>query len=419
MNENFLKVTGNTVKNNLVNLSQLVFEVTDICNLNCKYCGYGELYYGYDPRGRGSLSIEKARNILNYLSELWQENITESIIQPFSLGFYGGEPLLNMNLIKKIIQHLELLRIPNKKFIYNMTTNGVLLDKYMDFLVSNKFNLLISLDGNEKNNIYRVDHNGKNSFKRVSDNIRFLKEKHPDYFAKHVNFNTVIHNLNSVESAYDYIKHNFGKKPNISPLSNSGIKIDKKDEFYEIFQSVQSSIMNSYDRVRLEADLFILAPRIRQLTDFLYSFSGNIFDNYSSLFFDSKKIKGTPTGTCTPFSKKMFITVSGKILPCERVHQNFSLGEISDYTVELDFNQIAKNFNDYVFRFTGQCNTCAYFKSCYQCIFQIDETNSPNKKCISYTDHSVFQKIIGANMDFLDKNPGLYKKILNNVLIRH
>lgn len=28
----------------LANLKQLTFEVTDACNLKCKYCGYGEFY---------------------------------------------------------------------------------------------------------------------------------------------------------------------------------------------------------------------------------------------------------------------------------------------------------------------------------------------------------------------------------------
>jgi uncharacterized protein len=34
----------------LANLPQLVFEVTDACNLQCKYCGYGEFYDDYDSR---------------------------------------------------------------------------------------------------------------------------------------------------------------------------------------------------------------------------------------------------------------------------------------------------------------------------------------------------------------------------------
>ncbi len=47
MNDCFVKIKGKNIKQNLIILSQLVFEVTDYCNLNCKYCGYGELYQGY------------------------------------------------------------------------------------------------------------------------------------------------------------------------------------------------------------------------------------------------------------------------------------------------------------------------------------------------------------------------------------
>lgn len=38
------------IKSNLANLRQLLIEVTDGCNLSCKYCGYGELYGDYDKR---------------------------------------------------------------------------------------------------------------------------------------------------------------------------------------------------------------------------------------------------------------------------------------------------------------------------------------------------------------------------------
>ena len=44
------RITPQEIGNNLVNLRQLTFEVTDDCNLRCRYCGYGEMYSGYDER---------------------------------------------------------------------------------------------------------------------------------------------------------------------------------------------------------------------------------------------------------------------------------------------------------------------------------------------------------------------------------
>jgi uncharacterized protein len=46
------------VKDYFRNATQIVFEVTDSCNLNCMYCGYGELYSGYDKRQNNYLKYE-------------------------------------------------------------------------------------------------------------------------------------------------------------------------------------------------------------------------------------------------------------------------------------------------------------------------------------------------------------------------
>jgi len=43
-------ITPSMIKNSIANLNQLVFEVTDACNLQCRYCGYRELYDDYDLR---------------------------------------------------------------------------------------------------------------------------------------------------------------------------------------------------------------------------------------------------------------------------------------------------------------------------------------------------------------------------------
>ncbi|MCG8308457.1 MAG: radical SAM peptide maturase [Cytophagales bacterium] len=417
MNINFLRISGGDVKSNLINLKQLVFEVTDICNLYCKYCGYGEFYDGYDPRGKEALSIKKASNILNYLTGLWEDNIHSPICQPFTLGFYGGEPLIGINFIREVIHYTESLHITRKKLHYNMTTNGILLDKYMDYLVDKEFRLLISLDGNEKDHSYRVDHQGKNSHKKIMYNLRLLQRKYPDYFRRFVRFNTVLHDRNSVKSAYHYIWTQFGKKTKISSLNNSGIRKDKVQEFYEMFQNKDDSIEKTSNRKELETELFLEAPNISRLSSFLYRYSGNIFDSQRSLLYDKNKIETVPTGTCTPFSKKMFVSVNGKILPCERVNHEFAMGQVLEDEVKMDFEHIADMYNDYVFRFQKQCTSCACIRTCGQCVFQIDEIHGPNPRCHGYAGLKAFQNYVNENLDYLGKNPTLYKKIMHTVRI--
>jgi uncharacterized protein len=417
--EHFYKVEEKDIKRSLVNLSQLIFEVTEGCNLNCKYCGYGEIYQTYGVRKKSSLSFDVARKVLDYLANLWNENIEISLKQPLVINFYGGEPLLNMKLIQEIIQYTGALDIKGKKIFYGMTTNALLLDKYMDYLADNNFRLMISLDGNKEDHSYRVDHQGINSHKQVVENSRLLRQKHPEYFKKHVKFNTVLHSKNSVEGAFTYIQRNFDKKTKISPLNNSGIREDKIDEFKRIFQHIGGSIDNSSNQKQLESELFLESPKTMQLTNFLFMYSGNMYDSYSSLLADSNKMKVKPTGTCIPFDKKMYVTATGKILPCEKISYEFAMGQVSEHGVEMDLESIAKMTNHYSFKFVNQCKTCVHMKSCIQCVYQIDGLKKETQKCKGYTSIKTFQKIIGANMDYLGKNPDLYGKIMKEIEINH
>ena len=131
------------VRNNLINLRQIVFEVTEKCNLNCKYCGLSDLYQAYDVRKNRDLPFEKAQLIIDHLLSLWKDNQMSDTSLRFAVSFYGGEPLINAPLIKKIIDYIEQLEIIGRQILYSMTTNAMLLDKYMDFLAEKKFNLLI------------------------------------------------------------------------------------------------------------------------------------------------------------------------------------------------------------------------------------------------------------------------------------
>ncbi len=82
-----------------------------------------------------------------------------------------------------------------------------------------------------------------------------------------------------------------------------------------------------------------------QLCTFLHWHSGNVFKSYNDLLFGVEKKKWIPTGTCLPFEKKMFVTVNGKILPCERISHDYALGKVTDTGVILDIEQIADTYN--------------------------------------------------------------------------
>ena len=211
------EINARQIELNLVHLPQLVFEVTDACNLRCKYCAYAGLYEGYDKREDLNFPIHRAKLLIDFLCDIWREHQADDTIRPVSIGFYGGEPLLNVPFIRQVMNYVEHLEPIGKKFYYNMTTNAMLLDKYMDFLAEKEVRLLISLDGDREGQGYRVDAAGQNSFDRVFKNINLLRDKHPRYFDKFVQFNAVLHSKNSVERIFTFFQDIFNKDPYISP----------------------------------------------------------------------------------------------------------------------------------------------------------------------------------------------------------
>lgn len=111
--------------------------VTHMCNLDCVYC-----YQKHDPNHR--MSFETACACIN--------DIFSNIPDGFSgidISFIGGEPLLEFELIQKIIQYTKSQNF-TVPYIFYATTNGTVLTPSMKrWLVEHKeeFVLGLSLDG--------------------------------------------------------------------------------------------------------------------------------------------------------------------------------------------------------------------------------------------------------------------------------
>ncbi|GHV58374.1 radical SAM peptide maturase [Bacteroidia bacterium] len=410
-------ITSDFIVSSLANLNQLVFEVTDACNLKCKYCAYGELYDDYDRREEKILSIEKAIRLIDYLAELWNSKLNVSAKRPVYISFYGGEPLLNISFIKTIVDYVEnKLDCPNRSFAFSMTTNAILLHKYMDYLKEHSFRLLISLDGNNQNTGYRIDKSEKPAFTRIVNNVDALRKKYPDYFRKRVNFNAVLHNKNSVEEIYRFFKDKYDKIPSIGELNNVGICKDKQEEFKRTYKNSMESLLQSEHYEEIESDMFIHSGNYKSVTLFLHQYSGFVFRDYTDLLIDKSKRKNLPTGTCLPFSKKMFVTVNGKILPCERIGHQFALGEITETEVKLDAEAIANKYNYYYGKFEKQCSICKNIKSCTQCIYNVNDLEG-KPICHGYMNEEKFRNYVIAQMQFLEKHPEAYQKIMEDVTV--
>ncbi|WP_293738809.1 radical SAM peptide maturase [uncultured Parabacteroides sp.] len=413
---NFVELTGFNVKKSLANTHQLTLEITDACNLKCKYCGYGEFYEDHDERNNQYMTPASVKVLLDYLVDLWNSSLNESQGTVIYISFYGGEPLMNMDLIRYVVSYFEQVELKHNRVIYSMTTNAVLLKKYIDYLVDKKIELLISLDGDKINNAHRVYQNGQESFDLVDQNIKYVLSRYPDYFYNHVNFNSVLHNLNSVSDIYHYIKTTYGKLPNISELNNTGIKQSRLDDFEKTYRNAHESLYQAEDYEQIKRDMFVRLGETMDVSLFLLKYSGNIYHSYNDFFSYKSAIKRTPTGTCLPFSKKMFVTVTGKILTCERIGHQFGVGQVVDNAVELDFDTIAERYNAYYKRVGILCRQCYNLETCIQCIYNMKNIDS-NPKCAGFENKKIFEGKLNYVMGYLSKNEDFYGNVLDNLLI--
>lgn len=409
-------LTDDDVSRQMANLNQLVFEVTEACNMSCDYCGYGKFYHHSDTRAQKSFDFESALKALDYIKTWKESHLNISHDKNFYVGFYGGEPLTDFGFIEKVVGHIRRNPWKHNPVTFTITTNGVLLDKYIHFLVENSFHLLISLDGNESCNSYRVLKNREPSFPMVLNNIRAVQANYPEYFSAKVNFNAVLHNRNSVAEIYHFFKTTFGKAPRISALNDSGIRGDMEAEFWKTYANVTESLFNSEDYSHIQQDLFIALPSVQAVSSFIHKEIDNFFDHYNDLIYEPAKGYNFPTGTCLPFSKKFFITAAGLILPCERISHEYSLGLCNRQGVHIDFHAVADKYNYWSGQFREQCNLCYNQSLCTQCMFYLNpEQERP--LCKNPFNKERFRHYIKSMIEYLEENPAMYERIVKEVII--
>lgn len=410
------QVTSDDIKYNLINLNQVVFEVTTACNFQCEYCIYSGMYKDFETLSNGYLPFNKVKLILDYLVNLWCDNKKPFFSKPIFIGFYGGEPLLNFSLVKQIVQYVQEHIMDKWNVIFSMTTNAYLLDKYMDYLAEKDFQLMISLDGNQQSNVFRKTKNGEESFHTVFDNVLKLKSSYPSYFARRVNFNSVFNKHSSYEVLYEFFISHFNKVPSISQINDSTRKDENNDKYDSLFKSKFESFFKSSNRKKLNEQLFLSSPGIRLLSDFLFYHTDNVYSSYNELFIDKEKTKLVPTGTCVPFKKKLFMTVDGSILQCEKISHQYELGSVTDNGISLDLEDIAYKFNRFVGQFFDQCIKCAMRNKCSLCMMQNSSTKTEGRLvCHNFYTEQKYKEYVKKNFTYLKESPDLYEKILNNV----
>lgn len=161
-------------------IKAMCLNMTHDCNLRCEYCFASQGTYNGE---KAFLSFETGKKAFDYLVK------NSGNRKNLEVDFFGGEPLMNFDAIKKLVDYgRSLEKEYNKHFRFTVTTNGVLLDEEkMDYINENMDNVVLSIDGRkETNDRMRKTINKKGSYDLIVDNYKkfISKRGSKDYFAR-------------------------------------------------------------------------------------------------------------------------------------------------------------------------------------------------------------------------------------------
>ena len=162
-------------------IKAMCLHVSHDCNLRCKYCFASTGDY---KEGRMLMSLETGKKAIDFLIERSGDR------KFLELDFFGGEPTLNFDVVKKIVEYGRSREAEaNKKFRFTITTNGVLLnDDMIEFVNKEMNNVVLSIDGRkEVNDAMRVRVDGSGSYDRIIPNFKKLvnaRGKDKDWYVR-------------------------------------------------------------------------------------------------------------------------------------------------------------------------------------------------------------------------------------------
>ena len=308
----------------------LCLHIAHDCNLACKYCFAEEGEY----HGRRALmSFEVGKKALDFLVANSGNRVN------LEVDFFGGEPLMNWDVVKQLVAYGRSLEEPNnKKFRFTLTTNGVLLnDEVMEFVNKEMSNVVLSLDGRkEVHDRMRPFRTGKGSYDLIVPKFQKLAESRnqTNYYIRGT---FTRNNLDFSEDVKHFADLGF-KQMSIEPV------VGPEEDPYSIREQDLPQIMEEYDKLALE-----YIDRYKK---------GNGF-NFFHFMIDLtqgpcvyKRLSGCGSGT-----EYLAVTPWGDFYPCHQFvgNEDFLMGNVDEGITKPELVKEFGNCNVYS---KEKCKNC-------------------------------------------------------------
>jgi uncharacterized protein len=300
------------------------FWVTTKCNMNCKYCYEGE------KKLEKAMNVDIADRAIDYTIRHYNDLHTK---EPLDVGFHGGEPLLQFELIKYIINKFrDYFRNDDEMLKFSMTTNGVLLtEEISKYICDNIQFLSISLDGTKKtHDTNRVLLNEAGTYDIVAEKFMDLLKKRSDIRVRTTFNSKTVANLS--EDVKHLIDMGFMMIVPAPDLFSNDWDTEHMEILYSEMQKIKN-LLEAYDK-KMDIKVGIVDPTFED----------------------------RPKGTCSGGITGIHIDPEGSIYPCINTvgHEEFIVGHINTGINKKKLEEIHA-----LSRIENtQCSGCSRYKYC-------------------------------------------------------
>ncbi|MPQ44887.1 radical SAM protein [Clostridium tarantellae] len=384
------------------NLNQVTLELTEKCNLRCKYCIYQDENGKFrNFEGKYDMDINIAKKAIDY-------GIEHAKGEDFYLTFYGGEPLIQFDLITACVDYVQSKNIKNNIF-YSITTNLTLMtqEKANYFASIPNFSVVCSIDGDEETHDQnRVTIDNKGTHKLAIDGLANLTRAYGEKKLGQILINMVVADPYTDEK-FNRIQNFIDTCPYIYPDmtimysyvdygDNSEIKTKQNlsnDEALKYWNPIQNWQKDK--------------PSDKKL------FSTN--NNHRAfLKIQNRQLSNEPisyysfNGCCVPGSRKLFVTTNGDFHVCEQIGQAPKLGNVNDgINFDLIREKYIKEYND---KSIVDCKDCWAVRLCNLCYARCYDKNGINiisKKNKCFHEKRMAEYSLQEYHRILEENPEL------------
>jgi uncharacterized protein len=267
--------------------------VAEDCNLSCGYCFAEGGEYG---KGRTALMpLKTAKAALDFLMK--QSADRENL----EVDFFGGEPLMNFDVVRETVKYgRKLERKYKKKIRFTITTNGLALDdEKIDFINAEMSNVVLSLDGRASiHDNMRKTKNGEGSYALIIDKIKKLVERrgNKDYYIRGT---FTRHNTDFAEDVFALVNEGFDQISVEPVIAESGCD-------YAITEKQLPEVFCEYERL---AKILINRERAGEPHVNFFHFMLDIDNGPCAI----KRLRGCGCG-----NEYVAVTSEGDIYPCHQ-----------------------------------------------------------------------------------------------------